>query len=79
VGTINGSGNYGFILSGFDADLNTADSFTDDLFRIKIWDAATGETVYDTSCDAGGVCEGDLPSDVKKGAVPIRGSIVIHE
>ncbi|MDP3983877.1 MAG: hypothetical protein Q8Q52_02575, partial [Acidimicrobiia bacterium] len=78
VGTINGAGEFGFILSAFDADLNTTDSFTDDLFRIKIW-ATTGETVYDTSCSADGVCEEDLPNDAKKGAVPIRGSIVIHE
>jgi PKD repeat protein len=79
VGTINGSGEFGFILSAFDADLNTSDSFTDDLFRIKIWDVAAGETVYDTSCDSDGVCEADLPSDAKKGAVPIRGSIKIHQ
>jgi PKD repeat protein len=79
VGTINGAGEFGFILSAVDADLNRNDSFTDDLFRIKIWHVATGETVYDTSCDSDGVCAEDLPTDVKKGAVPIRGSIVIHE
>jgi hypothetical protein len=79
VGTINGAGEFGFILTGFDADLNTSDSFGDDLFRIKIWVVATEATVYDTSCDAAGVCAEDLPSDAKKGAVPIRGSIKIHE
>ncbi len=79
LGTINGEGEFGFILSAFDADINSNDSFHDDLFRIKIWDEATGETVYDTSCDAEGDCEEDLPDDVKKGAVPIRGSIVVHD
>jgi len=77
VGTINGAGAYGFILSAFDADLNRNDSFTDDLFRIKIWNLDTGETVvYDSGCDSDG-CADDL--DVEKGAVPIRGSIKIHE
>ncbi|MCK4302721.1 MAG: right-handed parallel beta-helix repeat-containing protein, partial [Candidatus Eisenbacteria sp.] len=39
TGTINGAGNYGFMLSATDADIDT--------FRIKIWDKDTGTTIYD--------------------------------
>jgi hypothetical protein len=45
VGTINGQGEYGFMLTATDADLTPS---TDaDLFRIQIWDRSTGERVYD--------------------------------
>jgi hypothetical protein len=37
VGTINGVGNYGFIISAIDADL-TPSNDDNDMFRIKIWD-----------------------------------------
>ena len=37
VGTINGEGEYKFILTGIDADLNDNDSFEVDRFRIKTW------------------------------------------
>ena len=43
TGTINGAGSYGFILTANDA--------TTDTFRIKIWDAATGNVVYDNNGD----------------------------
>lgn len=36
-----------FNLIAFDADLNEKDSFSKDRFRIKIWDLATDEIVYD--------------------------------
>jgi len=46
TGTINGEGNYGFMLSAIDADLTPS---TDaDLFRIKIWDKDNNdEVIYD--------------------------------
>lgn len=43
TGAINGLGEYGFMLTATDGDLK--DTF--DTFRIKIWDKATGEVVYD--------------------------------
>ena len=46
VGTINGAGNYGFMLSAIDAALTPSTS--EDRFRIKIWDQNAGDTVvYD--------------------------------
>ncbi|MGH7534283.1 MAG: hypothetical protein ACREMG_01720, partial [Gemmatimonadales bacterium] len=45
-GTINGSGNYGFLLSAVDAS-------SGDKFRIKIWDKATSTVVYDNQMGAG--------------------------
>jgi len=62
VGTINGKGNYGFILTATDG--------TPDKFRIKIWDVATGQVVYDNML---GAPDTDDPVTAVGG-----GSIVIH-
>jgi hypothetical protein len=61
-GTINGSGNYGFILTAFDD--------SPDKFRIKIWNKNTGEIVYDNQIDSS---DNANPSTALGG-----GSIVIH-
>jgi hypothetical protein len=46
IGTINGVGNYGFMLSAIDANLTPSTDV--DLFRIKIWDKDSGDfVVYD--------------------------------
>ena len=46
VGTINGEGNYGFMLTATDAELTSSTDV--DLFRIKIWDRDNGDVVvYD--------------------------------
>ena len=45
TGTINGAGSYGFILTAIDGQI--AGGGGTDKFRIKIWDVATGATVYD--------------------------------
>jgi hypothetical protein len=37
IGTINGTGEYKFILTAIDADINENDAHTVDKFRIKIW------------------------------------------
>ena len=72
IGTINGQGNYGFQLFGFDADVNTNDSHIDDKFRIKIWDKNNGDiVVYDNEL---GQSEDSEPSTIIGG-----GSIVIHQ
>ena len=50
VGTINGSGSYGFTISVIDARFT--DTTDKDLFRMKIWDTTTGEVVYDNQMGA---------------------------
>jgi hypothetical protein len=71
VGTINRSGNYGFILSAIDAAL-TAPTTDVDRFRIKIWDKDSGDSlVYDNEMVT---AENEDPTTNIGG-----GSIVIHK
>ena len=63
AGTIDGAGEYGFIL--------TAKDGAPDLFRIKIWDLASEGVVYDNQL---GAAPTDDPSTALSG-----GSIVIHK
>jgi hypothetical protein len=51
TGTINGTGDYGFMLSAIDADINESDIFDVDRFRIKIWDIGTDTVIYDNHQD----------------------------
>ena len=68
-GRINGTGNYGFMLTATDAALTPS---TDaDLFRIKIWDKDNGDViVYDNQMDAG--------DDSYEGTALGGGNIKIH-
>ncbi len=51
TGTINDVGNYGFMLSAIDGDINGGGG--DDKFRIKIWDKDNGDVVvYDNQSEA---------------------------
>ena len=69
TGTINGSGEYGFMIVAIDANL-TPSSETD-LFRIKIWDRSNGDAiVYDNQL---GSADGADPTTAIGG-----GSIIIH-
>jgi YVTN family beta-propeller protein len=69
VGTINGAGNYGFILTAIDGQISGGGGV--DKFRIKIWDLGTGSIVYDNQ-----VGEADsAPLSTSLGG----GSIVIHK
>jgi len=69
IGAINGTGNYGFMLSAIDEKL--APSTDVDLFRIKIWDKDNGDlVVYDNQMGA----EEDSDPTTAIGG----GSIVIH-
>lgn len=71
VGTINGTGNYGFLVSVVDGALSG--STPEDRFRIKIWDLDQGGTiVYDNNLEL--VEENALPSTVIGG-----GSVIIHK
>lgn len=63
TGTINGLGEYGFMLTA-------TDGFPDK-FRIKIWDKVTGEIIYDNML---GAKDDALPATTIEG-----GSIVIHK
>ena len=50
VGTINGAGQYGFLLTAIDGQISGGGGV--DKFRIKIWDKATDSVVYDNQLDA---------------------------
>ncbi len=67
VGTINGSGEYGFILTAIDGQINGGGG--EDKFRIKIWEIG-GDIVYDNLMDG---ADTDIPTTTLGG-----GSIVIH-
>ncbi len=68
-GTVNGVGNYGFILTAIDGEINGGGGV--DKFRIKIWDINNnGTIVYDNQL---GASDSDTPTTVLGG-----GSIVIH-
>jgi hypothetical protein len=70
-GTINGSGDYGFILTAIDGAVTGGGGI--DRFRIKIWDKATDAIVYDNQI-------GTLDNDglTTPGTI-VQGSIVIHD
>jgi parallel beta-helix repeat protein len=68
-GTINGLGDYGFMLTAIDGQVNGGGGV--DRFRIKIWDKSTGQVVYDNQMGAG---DAEEPTTALGG-----GSIVIHK
>lgn len=69
AGTINGAGDYGFMITGVDAALTPSTDV--DLFRIKIWDRGNGDAVvYDNLLGA----DDETPPTALGG-----GSIVIHK
>jgi hypothetical protein len=69
VGTINGSGSYGFELTAIDSKV--AGTSTTDRFRIKIWDKNRGNSVvYDNE----NIADGADPSTTLAG-----GNITIHK
>jgi hypothetical protein len=69
VGTINGAGSYGFILTAVDGQSNGGGGI--DKFRIKIWDRTTGAVVYDNQMGAA--------DDATPSTAIASGSIVIHK
>lgn len=68
-GTINGSGDYGFMLTAIDGQVNGGGGV--DKFRIKIWNKSGGGMVYDNQM---GGSDDDQPTTSLGG-----GSIVIHK
>jgi PKD repeat protein len=67
-GTINGTGQYGFMLTAIDGD-SSAGSGTD-AYRIKIWNLENGSIVYDN--------EIGQPDDSEPSTALGGGSIVVH-
>jgi hypothetical protein len=73
VGTVNGSGSYGFMVSAIDGEM-TGGGGTDK-FRIKIWDKSQGnKVVYDNQVNTANTLDNADPITALGG-----GSIVIHE
>ena len=72
TGTVNDSGNYGFLLIAIDADVNQNDAHDVDKFRIKIWDINNNDVVVYDNQPGAEDDSGDVP-DIS------GGSIVIHE
>ena len=66
-GTINGAGDFAFLVSAVDGDVTGRDP---DTFRMKIWDKTTGVVIYDSEMGRG---DGVAATTVLGG-----GSIVIH-
>jgi len=66
-GTINGAGDFTFLVSAVDGDVTGGDP---DTFRMKIWDKSTGVVIYDNEMGSG---DGAPAITVLGG-----GSIVIH-
>jgi len=68
-GTINGDGDYGFMLTAIDGQINGGGG--EDKFRIKIWDKASEDIVYDNQM--GAADDGDDATIIG------GGNIVIHK
>jgi len=68
-GTINGTGDYGFLLTAIDGQISGGGGT--DKFRIKIWDKVSGDIVYDNQIGA--------PDSATLTSVISGGSIVIHK
>lgn len=69
TGTINGAGEYGFLLTAIDGQVNGGGGI--DRFRIRIWDRVTGASVYDNQV---GASDDAAPTTALGG-----GSITIHD
>ena len=67
-GTVNGSGDYGFLLTATDGDLGGAA----DRFRIKIWDKASGTVIYDNKLGSSDDIDAADPQAITSG------NIVVH-
>jgi PKD repeat protein len=68
TGTINGEGEYGFMLTAVDGQLNGGGG--SDKFRIKIWDKASDAVVYDNMLGADDTDE--LTTELQGGSITIH-------
>ena len=69
IGTINGMGSYGFMLTAVDGQINGGGGL--DKLRMKIWDLGTGSVIYDNQM-------GD-DADAALSTILGGGAIVIHK
>ncbi len=70
-GTVNGTGDYGFLLSAVDGQQNGGGGT--DKFRIKIWDMNNGDAVvYDNNLGASEDIDNSGPQALKSGSVVIH-------
>jgi hypothetical protein len=67
-GTINGAGDFGFLLSAVDGAVNGGGGT--DKFSIKIWDKSTGNVIYDNQ--SGATEDGAATTAI------VSGDILIH-
>ena len=72
TGTVNGSGNYGFLLTAVDGDVNGGGGV--DKFRIKIWDKTSGGMVYDNVAGASDDIDSANPQQLGGGSIVISSS-----
>jgi hypothetical protein len=68
-GTINGQGDYGFLLTAIDGSVNGGGGV--DKLRLKVWDKSTGNVIYDNQTGASETAD---PTTALGG-----GSVVIHK
>jgi hypothetical protein len=69
-GTVNGTGNYGFLLTATDGD--AAGGGGTDRFRIKIWRKDSGATVYDNVMGASDSLDSASPQQIGGGQIMIH-------
>lgn len=69
-GTINGSGDYGFLLTATDGEANGGRDV--DKFRIKIWDKATGGVIYDNKRGTSDDLDAADPQAISGGSIVVR-------
>jgi hypothetical protein len=72
VGTINGSGSYGFLLTATDGQVSGGGGI--DKFRIKIWNQASGTVVYDNVPSASDDIDAANPQTLGGGSIVIQKS-----
>jgi hypothetical protein len=70
-GTVNGTGNYGFLLTATDGQLSGGGGT--DKFRMKIWEKSTGLVVYDNRLGSSDDIDAANPQAIS------GGSIVVHK
>jgi len=70
TGTVNGTGQFGFLLTATDGDLNGGGGV--DKFRIKIWNKATGDTVYDNAVGSSNDIDSANPQQLGGGSIVIQ-------
>ena len=71
-GTINGTGDYGFLLTAYDGDIKPSGP-EPDKFRIKIWDKTSGDmVVYDNKIGVSDDIDAADPQQIGGGAIVIQ-------